>query len=162
MSFDFEPQWHENCRSQQALEKRIKTYRLKRFDPDLHLWYSLHGRGIEIMLFGNQKECYTTCVSLKKTKRRHLSKVKVNNKLHNTKKPSKLWGKGWLGQRKRLDCRGYLRQKNRDGLGAVLCILKWLHAAQNANKPRSPQRIRRHTMCCRPEQSSDLETDVLY
>lgn len=51
-------------------------------------------------------------------------------------------------------------------MGWGLVHTQWLHAAQNANKPWSLQRIGRHKMCCRPEQlkflSSVPQTVFLY
>lgn len=68
-----------------------------------------------------------------------------------------------LGLRKRLACRGYLRQRNRDWLGAVLYTLKWLRAAQNANKPRKPRiRRQRDALQTRAVVVISYESDVLY
>lgn len=69
-----------------------------------------------------------------------------------------------LGLRKRLACRGYLRQRNRGWLGAVLHTLKRLHAAQNANKPRKPTKDQEahNALQTRAAVVISYETDVLY
>lgn len=69
MSFDFEPhQFHSRMKilspsrlwkkGLKATGENVSTQIFTSFR------YSLHGSGIEEMLFRNQKECYTTCMNV--------------------------------------------------------------------------------------------------
>lgn len=132
MSFDLEPHKYSTVACPWKVPADFGEKGLKPLQPrSSPLRYSLHGSRVGIMLFWNQKECYATCVYVanktKQKKQRHLTKVSCDDRKKRNyiivKSPSKLWGEGG-GRGKRLGCRGYLRQKNRDGLGAVLYTLK--------------------------------------
>lgn len=167
MSSEFEPIFRvwENSKTQQTLEKRIKTYRRKHFDPDLQLSDIPRAAAASRWCYSETRRSVTQLVCMwptvrkkkKNTKNTHiLVKCLVSDRKKNCitlKSLPKCEGRAGAEEKARLS--GVL--KKRDGLGAVLYTLRGRTQHRMPINPEA-QRIRRHQRSCRPERSKLLSS----